>query len=217
MEGRTERQCGQGRDHHQQRQGGEQYREALAGRFLPGLGPTGQDDNAHQYQDQADEEGPEAFRHGRCRHVQAAIVEEEVFAQAQALSRPGHGQHHGEVPEEDLQQRRNVAEGLDVDGRQFAYQPVRREPRHPEDEAEDGREEDADDRNQQGIEQTDDEDPAVAVAFVVVDQMLGDTETGALLEEVEAGENPAFFQVGLGVLEQVPAQCDDRDDRDDLK
>ncbi|MNP84293.1 hypothetical protein D3C76_1835440 [compost metagenome] len=55
------------------------------------------------------------------------------------------------------------------------------------------------------------------MAFVVVDQVLGNPETGALLEKVEAGENPAFFQVCLGVLEEIPAQRDDRDDRDDLE
>ena len=123
-----------------------------------------------------------------------------------ALPRPRHGQHHGEIPEEDLQQRRDIAEGFDIDGGQLAEDPVRRQPRHAEQKTQHGGKQDADDRNQQGIQQADDKHPAVGVAFVVVDQVLGNAKAGIVVEKAEAGNDAALGQVLLSVVEQVPAK-----------
>src|SRR5690606_33309082 len=186
-------------------------REELAGGFGALLGPAPQGDDADDGGQQDHGEQPEALRRARCRHVQTAVVEEEGLADVQALPRPGQGEEYREIPEKNLQQRRNVAEDLDVDGSQLADQPVRRQPRHAQYETDDGGQHDADEGHQQGIEQTDHEHATVAVAFGVFDQVLGDTETGAVVEEREAGNDPALLQVGLGVLEEKPAERHDSD------
>ena len=47
--------------------------------------------------------------------------------------------------------------------------------------------------------------------------MLGDAEAGTVVEESEAGNDPALLQVGLGVLEEKPAERHDSDNGDDLE
>ena len=66
----------------------------------------------------------------RCRHVQATAADKEGVTEVMAVARPWHGQEHREVPEQDLQQRRNVAEDLDIDRHQPRDQPVRGQPQH---------------------------------------------------------------------------------------
>ncbi|MOA63691.1 hypothetical protein D3C78_1894980 [compost metagenome] len=46
---------------------------------------------------------------------------------------------------------------------------------------------------------------------------MRDAEAGAALKEVEARGDAPVLQVGLGVMEQVPANADDEDDGEYLK
>ncbi|MCY1174294.1 hypothetical protein D9M73_144920 [compost metagenome] len=133
------------------------------------------------------------------------------------VARPRHGQEHREVPEQDLQQRRNVAEDFHIYRRQLGDDPVLRQPRHTHDETQDRRQDHADEGHQQRVEQADDKHPGICVRFGVVDQVLSDAETGTALQKVETGGNAPVLQVGLGVIEQIPAQRDHRDNRDDLE
>jgi len=57
-------------------------------------------------------------------HIQAPDVQEDGIAQAQALPWRRHRPQHCEVPEEDLQQQRDVAEDFDVEQCQLGDQPV---------------------------------------------------------------------------------------------
>ncbi|MCY1425033.1 hypothetical protein D9M71_408120 [compost metagenome] len=217
MERRAGDHRGQRRQHDQHYQPREEYREGLAGRLLPRLCPAPHHHPGGDGQDHRDDERPEPVAGDRRRHLQTTVVDEEQPAEADALPRPRQRTEHGEVPEEDLQQRRNVAEHLDVDGRQQADQPVLRQTRHTQDEAEDGGEENADHRHQQGVEQADDEYPRVGIGLGVVDQVLGDAEAGAVVEETEARLDAAMGEVGLGVIEEEPATADDEDHGDDLE
>ncbi len=47
--------------------------------------------------------------------------------------------------------------------------------------------------------------------------MLGDAEAGTAVEEVEARGDAPVLQVGLRVVEQIPAQTDHEDYREDLE
>ena len=85
---------------------------------------------------------------------------------------PGKRAEHGEVPEQDLKQERQVADQFDIAAGQPRHQPVGREPCDADDEAEDGREHDPDARDQQRVEKADQEDAAVAVRLVIGDQRL---------------------------------------------
>ncbi|CRM96722.1 hypothetical protein [Pseudomonas sp. 22 E 5] len=134
-----------------------------------------------------------------------------------AVARPRHGQEHREVPEQDLQQRRNVAEHFHIHRRQLVDHPVRRQSRHADDKAEQGSQDHADEGHQQGVEQADYKDAGIAVRFGVVDQVLRDAEAGTALKKVETRGNASVLKVGLGIVEEVPAQRDHRHNRDDLE
>ncbi|MNM98999.1 hypothetical protein D3C81_1115470 [compost metagenome] len=162
-------------------------------------------------------ERPEAVGHRRARHVQATVADEEGVVDIDTAPRSRQGQEHREVPEQDLQQRRDVAKGLHIHGRQLVDHPVRRQPRHTDDETQERRQDDADERHQQGVQQADDEHPCIAVGFHIGNQVLGDAKAGTAVKEVEAGGDTPVLQVGLGVVEQVPAQTDHEDDREDLE
>ncbi|GGK17963.1 hypothetical protein GCM10009103_11500 [Pseudomonas koreensis] len=47
--------------------------------------------------------------------------------------------------------------------------------------------------------------------------MLSDAESGTALQKAETGGDAPVLQVGLGVIEQIPAHGDHRHNGDDLK
>ncbi|WP_233440451.1 hypothetical protein [Modicisalibacter coralii] len=91
-------------------------------------------------------------------------------------------------------------------------QPVGREPGDAHREADDRRRDDAQHRDQQGVEQADHEGAAVGVVAGVVDQRLGDGKAGTLAEEVEAGADAAGLEIGQGVVDQKTDE--DRQERE---
>ena len=93
--------------------------------------------------------------------MQPAHVEECRRRAARGSAAARAGAQHGEVPDEQLQQQRHVAHDLDVDGGEPRDQPVRRQARDADDEAEHGGEHDAEGGHQQRIEQADQERAAV--------------------------------------------------------
>ncbi len=130
----AEDQRAQGRDHQRNCQAGPELVERYAGFFEALVGPAAHQHDADDRQDDADHERPEAVS-GECgRHVQATAADEEGVAEVVAVARPRHGQEHREVPEQDLQQRRNVAEYFHIHRRQFGNDPVLRQPRYTDDE-----------------------------------------------------------------------------------
>src|SRR5262249_59642825 len=66
------------------------------------------------------------------------------------------------------------------------YQPVLREPRDADDEAEDRREHDAEPGDQQRVAQSDPESAAVGRGAAVFDQTLADVEAGGVVPEAES-------------------------------
>ena len=83
-----------------------------------------QRDDAKNRQQQGDKSRQTARRQFRRRQIQAAITDESQVERIQALTRARQVAQYGEVPEEDLQQRWNVTERLDIDRRDFTDQPV---------------------------------------------------------------------------------------------
>src|SRR5690606_31763360 len=153
----TEQQRTQPGNPDEQPEADPEHGKGLPGGMTTGTRPTVEQDDGDQRQPQRHPERPEAFTRTGRRHLYAAIVDEDDVPQTQAVTRSRQRAEYGEVDEEDLQQRRDVAEHLDIDGSDLANQPVRRQPPHPEDEADDGRQDDADHTDQQRIEQADPE------------------------------------------------------------
>ncbi|MNV09976.1 hypothetical protein D3C71_1004860 [compost metagenome] len=205
MHRRAENQCAQGRDHQEQRQADPELVERYASRFEALGGPAVHQHDGDDGDHDADHKRPEPVGHQRGRHVQATAADEEGVTEVVAVAWSRHGQEHGEVPEQDLQQRRNVTENFHINCRHFGDDPVLRQPCHTDDETEDRRQDHANEGHEQGVEQTDDKHSGIAVRFGVVDQVLSDAETGTALQKVETGGNAPVLKVGLRVVEQKPA------------
>ena len=147
---------------------------------------------------------PRLLRIARCRRSTGSAA-----APAAPRARP--------VPEQQLQQQRDVAEDLDIDRGDLADEPVRRQPRDADEEAEDGREDDAEDGDVEGVQQADDEGAAVGGIRAVGDERGQDLEAGAVLEEAEAGGDVGALQIGDRVVDDPPEEGDEEDRERDLE
>ena len=131
---------------------------------------------------------PKPGKQDRVGQEQPAIVEIDAAGEDDAFAEAGQRLEHGVVPEQQLQQQRDIADGLDVTGGDLGHQPVAGQPRYADDETEDGGEHDAEAGHQQRIEQADPEGAAVSRGLrVEVDQRLADIEAGIVEPEAEAG------------------------------
>ncbi len=126
----------------------------------------------------------------------AAVREKEAAEQRDALAGIGQGRKHGEIPEQDLEQQRQVAYQLDVASRDARQQPVRRQPAQRNHKSDHGRKENADDRDQERVEQTHKEHASIRVRSGIRDQVLADVETRRVLQEPQTGRDPLRLQIG---------------------
>ena len=107
-----------------------------------------------------------------------------------AVADVGQRLEHGVVPEQQLQQQREISDGLDIAAGSFRQQPVARQPRYSDDKAEDRRKDDAEPGDQQRIEQPDPERAAIGrAARRILDQRLADIEAGGVVPESESGRD----------------------------
>ena len=152
----------------------------------------------------------------RVRQEQAAIVEHDTARNLDAVAHLRQRLEHGIVPEQQLQQQRDVPDGLDVTGRGLRHQPVRRQSGDADNETENGSKDDAETRDQQRIKQPDPEGAAVSRGLRAVgDQRLADIEAGGVEPEAEAGRDLGALQIGDGVAGGgVDKESDNRDKRD---
>jgi hypothetical protein len=208
---------GQQRQSDQDAERGEEHRELLAGPFLARMGPARQSDDADDARDQGHQDQPETLLQDRRRRIEPADVEEKDIEQRVAVLRRGHVPEHREIPEKDLQQQRDVAQHLDVDGGQIGDQPVPRQPGNADDESDDRGEEDADDRDHDGVQQADQKGRAVTRLLAVFDQRLRDAEPGGGFQEPEARGDALPLQVGHRVTDQIHGQQHDTAEHERLE
>src|SRR5699024_3380683 len=109
---------------------------------------------------------------------ETAIVEEKQIAEGDTVTHTRQAENNEKVPEKYLQQQRNVAENLDVRERNLGDQPIARQARHTDQEAENGGQYDADNRNQEGIDHAYQKDAKIAHGFVVGNKRKQDAELG---------------------------------------
>src|SRR6516162_1558299 len=146
----------------------------------------------------------------------AAVVEEDRAEQRDALARSRQRAQHGEIPKQELAQERQVADQLDIPPRQPRNEPIARQPREADEEAEDGREHDTDRSDQQRVEKADEEHAGVGVRFVVRNERLVDAEARRVVEEAEAAGDFLRVEIGLGVEREFEAQPQHRRQQDEL-
>ena len=148
---------------------------------------------------------------------QAAIIEIGNAKQRNALPRPRQRGEHREIPEQHLEQDRQVADKLDIAAGDARDQPVRRQPPERHDEADQGGKEDADDRDQNRVDQPDQEDPRVGVGTRIRNQALADVKACGVVEEPKAGSDPLVFEIGPGIDENLVADPDQDQREQDLQ
>nr|GEY82994.1 hypothetical protein [Tanacetum cinerariifolium] len=181
----TEDQRAERRDHDEQRQACPELVERDAGGFEAFVRPACHEHDGNNGQHHADHERPRGIGGNRGRHVQAAAADEERPEKPVCSPRTRQGQEHREVPEQDLQQWRDITEDFDVNRRQLVDDPVVGQTRDADDEAQQGREDHADECHQQRVEQTDQENPRVGVRLRERNQVLRDAEAGTVFKETE--------------------------------
>ena len=164
----TERQRQSGGQKHDERQADDQterdqkHRRLLTGLFLALARPQMERDRGDDAEENGDIDVAETGAENRLRQEQAAVVENGAARNLHAVAQIGQRLKHGVIPEQQLQQQRDVAQRFDVGRGGFVDQPVLRQPRNADDETDDGREDDAEAGDQQRVAKTDPEGAAVS-------------------------------------------------------
>jgi hypothetical protein len=123
------------------------------------------------------------------RQDQAAVGEIDSGNRIEGGARGGKPLHQY-VPEQQLQQQRNIAQRLDIDGGKPRQQPVRRESCDTDHAAEHCREHDTDQRDAQRVDEADDEGPEIGVLRRVGEPVVGDRHAGLATEKGKARGDP---------------------------
>jgi hypothetical protein len=90
------------------------------------------------------------------------VVEEDAAGKLDALAHLRQRLDHSVVPEQQLQQQRQVADDLDIPIGEFRDEKVFGKPRDSDDETQDCRKNDTDGCNKQRVDQANPEGPAIA-------------------------------------------------------
>ena len=118
------------------------------------------DDNGEGYQ-QRDQHEFRVPRERRLRQDQSTAVEKRATWQLQAVAKLRQRFQNGVIPEQQMEQQRDITDDPDVTLRQLRDQPVVRQLTDADDKADDCRQRYAEDRNQKGIQKPDPERPQV--------------------------------------------------------
>ena len=154
----------------------------------------------------------------RHREVEAAVGQEDRVPQhADRLARAREGLADQLVEQEQPEQQRHVAEGLDVPFADLGEQPVVRQPADADQRAEDGRHDDAEHGHLQRVQQADPDGAGVGAGRRIGDHRVADLEAGLALEIVEAAGDLLPLQIVDGVGDEVPGEQADQADHDDLE
>ncbi len=160
---------------------------------------------------------PPARGADRDRKVEAALRQKEAFDRYQRLPVRRQQKSDRRVPEDQMQQHRDVAHEADVGAEHLAYQPVLRQQQDADGNAEQRGQHDADHGNLQGIEEADQQRAAVAGGRRVGNRRFTDGEPRLLLEEAPAGGDLAGFEVGDGIEDQPGETGGDQREGQDLQ
>ena len=130
-----------------------------------------------------------------------------------------HGRQTGDdqgVPEEEIEQKRHIAQCLDIEKRQKSEQRIARETGDADDQPDDRREHDAPGRNPNRVDDAGQEGTTIGVGGLVVDECLADDEAGLSAQKVEACGNVLLSELLRDVGKQIKSQKDDACDGDYL-
>ena len=128
------------------------------------------------------------------------------------------GQHLGEdqIPDEQLQVDRHIAEKFDVDVTDFAHQKVGRKPPNTHQHTQNRGQHDADHGHLERVEHANGKGHEVRAVVCVLDHRFADVKAKRLKQKVVATLDAAQAHVGERVAHQQGHQRQSRQDGDDL-
>ena len=147
------------------------------------------------------------------RQEQPAGVEQHQAEQHAAFARLRQRVDDDGVDQQELQQQRDVADDLDVDGGQRVDQPVVRQPRDAHREADDRRQDDADHGDQDRVQEADQEGAAEGAGRAVVDQRLADVEAGRPRRKPKPLATPSRARFAMVLLTRIQPPTDEQQDQ----
>ena len=168
----------------------------------------------HGERERAEEEG-EAARLLERREHQAAVRDREDPEDVAVLVERRQAQQDPGPPEDDDDEHRDVAKRLHVERGRPPHEPVRREPRHAHDHAEDRGEQDAEEGDLRRVPGRDEERLEDVLARAEV--RVGDREPGRLAQVAEVGPDPEPLEVPGQVAPEVEQEEDDQEEEDALE
>src|SRR5690606_3284362 len=145
------------------------------------------------------------------RKNESAIVEQNARQRIEAFVRPRQRAQDCEIPEEEMQQQRDVAHYLDIGGGELRDQPVVRKAQNADEKTKQCGEDDTDDGDDQRIEQPDEKGPGIARLLAIGDQRLDDAEARRIVEKAKARGNVEAFEIFLRRCGEEPDRYDDGD------
>ena len=209
--GRTPGQPAQHRQADDQCQRHQHHRFLLTRQVKVFAGLAGIQPGAHRAQQQSDErerlpQFPDRPGEGETALAQVEVADLPGFFEA--------GQDFGEddVPDQQLQVDRHVAEELDIAVADLAQQQVGRKTPHADQRAEDRGQHDADQGNLERVEHADGEGRPVRAHHVVRDHGFADVETEGLAHEVVTALDAALAHVAQRVAHEQPDEGGHRGD-----
>jgi len=134
---------------------------------------------------------------------EAAIVEEDEAEDVEAVLRPRQRLQKREIPEEQMQEQRDVAEELDIGRRCRGDEAVLGQARETDDEADPGREQDADEGDGDGVGQRHQQGGEIGRLLVIGQERLRDLEARRPRQEIEAGAHAEALQVLRDILADI--------------
>ena len=144
-------------------------------------------------------------------HVQAPLADIDGTGQRSGVCDRRQPLEKAKVPEEELDEQRDVADDLDVDTGDLADQPIGGEASHGGGGPQDGGKNDAHQRDLEGVQQANDKGAGEGTGGVVGDDRFADGKAGGLVQKAIAPtQSPS-----LGCLKDIPDKESDKANNQD--
>jgi len=150
------------------------------------------------------------------RESDSPVAEVDPRAGTDRLSGRRQGLIKKGVPEEKLEEDRDVLHHLDVNGCQPGHEPVGGKARYPDDGAQDKGDDDADEGHLQRVQSSHQQSAAVSIRGGIGDEGFTDFKGGFFLKERKAGGDVLPLQVRDGIRKEIIAQESYQAERGDL-
>ncbi len=168
---------------------------------------------------QRDRDHPEARLGNNRREIGAAVVDIEILTDADTVAHHRQHRQHGEIPEHELHQQRNVAHHLDIDIGDLVDDPVLRQPENAENKPDEGRQHNARERDDKRVDDADNQHIQMrrGLAAVTFEKNDADVETGGLAQKAETRCDTAVCQIDRRVMRNIPGKKDNKRDNEKLE